>query len=83
MKKENIVGFRISMWDVGNPQELWGKLKPRNCIDSAWIPQTIGDQIWMWFEFKNKSDKDEYIKNLNPLQYKLKNYGNESTRKIL
>ena len=68
MKKENIVGFRISLWDVTNSHKIWEILKPYNCINSIWIPQTIGDQIWMWFEFKNILDKNEYIKNLKSIE---------------
>jgi hypothetical protein len=57
MKKNNMVGYNVSLYDCPNPQEFWNVAKPKNCIDSIWIPQTIGDQIWMWFEFANEDDK--------------------------
>lgn len=41
MKKELIVGFRISLYDVTNPQKLVKILKPDNYKDAIWIPQTI------------------------------------------
>ena len=59
MKKENIEAFRIKLYDCDNPQELYKKLKPINCINSKWIPQTMGRLIWMWFEFANNQDKNE------------------------
>ncbi len=67
MKKDNLVAFRISLYetDTLEPQELYKKLKSKNCINSKWIPQTQGSQIWMWFEFANIQDKNDYIENLN------------------
>ena len=68
MKKENTIGFRVSLYDCTNPQEFWEKIKPDNCIASIWIPQTIGDQIWMWFEFINKTERDNFISTIKPLE---------------
>lgn len=67
MKKNNMVGYNVSLYDCPNPQEFWNVAKPKNCIDSIWIPQTIGDQIWMWFEFDNEDEKNEYIKQISKI----------------
>ena len=61
MKKENMVGFRVSLYECDNPQKLWRVIKPKNCINSKWIPQTLYEKIWMWFEFANAEDKQNYI----------------------
>ena len=66
-----MVGFRISIYDATNPQDIWKLLKPLNCINTAWISQTIGDQVWMWFEFANESDKSNYINSLKPFMIHL------------
>lgn len=61
MKKiENIVMFRLDMFQC-DPQEISKKLLPKNIISYAWIPQTMGDQVWFWLEFKNELDKNEYL----------------------
>lgn len=56
-----MVGFRLKVFEC-NPQQLYQDLRPDNCLASIWIPQTLGDQIWLWFEFANKEDKKAYIK---------------------
>lgn len=68
MKKELTVGFRVSLYEVMNPRELWSKLKPEKCKDSVWVPQTLGDQIWMWFEFENLEEKNEYLDSLKEIE---------------
>lgn len=65
MKRENTVMFNVSAYRCVNPQKLWQDIKPNNCIKAMWIPQTIADQIWMWFEFKNEDDKNKYIEWIN------------------
>lgn len=61
MIKENTVAFRIHTYDVKHPQEVWEQIKPIKCKDDRWIPQTVGDQVWMWFEFENIEEKKEYL----------------------
>jgi len=61
MIAENMVMFKVSVFNCENPQQLWKEILPTNCIESKWIPQTMGDQVWMWFEFRNQLDKEEYI----------------------
>lgn len=67
MKKELMVGFRISLYEVTNPKELALKLNPDNRKSFSWIPQTLSDQIWLWIEFYNEDDKQQYIDNLEPV----------------
>lgn len=54
--------FRLEMFEVKEPQKLARELKSDKTIKSVWIPQTLGDQIWYWLEFKDQADKNEYIK---------------------
>jgi hypothetical protein len=67
MKKELMVGFRLDMYEVSNPQLLAKKLRPENCKRSIWIPQTMGDQIWLWFEFETQEEKEKYISQLRTI----------------
>lgn len=71
MKKENMIGFRVSLYYCNDWHEFWKDIKPTNCISSAWIAQTIGDQIWMWFEFANKEDKKQFLKELKAKKMKV------------
>jgi hypothetical protein len=61
MKKENLVAFRVSLYDCADPQKFYKDIEPSNAISKKWIPQTMGEQIWMWFEFENAEDKHKYI----------------------
>ncbi len=67
MKKENMVCFRISIYDCNNPQELNEKIVPINAIKTKWIAQTIADQVWIWYEFKDVEDRNHYIKKIEAI----------------
>jgi len=56
--------FRISLYKKDSPSELFRDIKLDYHIRSIWIPQTLGDQVWMGFEFKNELDKYKYIKQI-------------------
>ena len=40
--------------------------KPSNATRSAWIPQTIADQIWVMYEFPTMEDRLEWEATLPP-----------------
>lgn len=67
MRKENVVGFRVSLY-TDSPREVHQIVEPKNSIKRVWIPQTLADQVWIWFEFENFAHKEEYIMTL-PKQY--------------
>lgn len=50
---------------VDNPQALAKELHTKDVMKSAWIPQTMGDQIWFWLEFKDQDTKNNYLNWLN------------------
>ncbi len=70
MKLELTVGFRVSLFDVSNPNDVLKLIKPEKCIDSIWIPQTMGDQVWIWFEFETPEEKQKYIDGLMKITVK-------------
>lgn len=45
--------------------------KPANAINRAWIPQTIGDQVWIVYEFKSEQERVQWEAGLSA---KLKNW---------
>lgn len=51
------------------PQKVYREICPNNYINRAWIPQTMGDQVWVWFEFNTIKEKEEFLNNL-PAKYK-------------
>jgi len=67
MKLENTVCFRCDLYKCPDSHKFYNAVKPNNCINSSWISQTIGDQIWMWFEFANIDDKREYLEKIKEL----------------
>ena len=70
MNKETLVAFRVSLYDVGSPQQFYKDITPDYCIDKKWIPQTMGEQIWMWFNFADTEDKQKYIDWINACDLK-------------
>jgi len=61
MKVENTVGFNVCLYQCRDPRQFWKDIYPDNCKSHKWIPQTLGNH-WMFFEFANKLDKNEYLK---------------------
>lgn len=73
MKAKNTVGFRLK-GDACDPNEMANQLRPDNTLSREWIPQTLGDQVWVLYEFSNQSDKSDYI--LWVVESGIKSYGN-------
>jgi hypothetical protein len=69
MSYESISCLRINIFDEIIPDNLspWVFIRPyypTTYINYAWIPQTIGYQIWILFEFKTKEDREIWENNL-------------------
>jgi len=68
MKYETISALRISLYDCVDVSETpAGILKPyipNKYKNRAWIPQTMGDQIWVLFEFEDAIQRDTWEKSL-------------------
>lgn len=70
MKKENTVAFRVDIFE-DSPRNTYHAIEPKNHINSAWIGQTLADQVWIWFEFENYYHKEEYILQLPKKYHKM------------
>ncbi len=70
---ENTAFLRLQIWnlqDIGTtPQEIAKEIHPANYLNRLWIPQTLGDQIWLWYEFESREEKDNFLAGL-PQKYK-------------
>lgn len=60
MEKILLVAFRIDIFKF-NPSKTLELLRPDNLKNSKFIPQTLGDQVWIWFEFHTTEEKELYI----------------------
>jgi hypothetical protein len=79
-KQLEIVAFRCNWQDFEMPsedgllghlnyekltlQQYFEKYRPKAKHKLAWIPQTIGDQHWIYYGFYSKKEKDEWLKTL-------------------
>lgn len=59
---EKISALRICMYDCypNAPRDLIGGHEPNNHIKYAWIPQTMGDQVWVMYLFESKIDREKW-----------------------
>ena len=66
---ENTATLRLDVWGLGEIKET-----PPSCaiiiqpiataaefVRRSWIPQSLGDQVWLWFEFESPEAKDKFI----------------------
>ena len=65
---EKISALRVDLWDC-NDESAAAQLKPYapdtpDFAHLAWIPQTLGDQIWVMFEFFSEEDRIAFEKRL-------------------
>lgn len=70
--KEKTSCLRISLRDcslLGNsPRNLFGSnglYTPVNKTNMAWVPQTMGEQVWVYFEFASVGEKDKWETSLS------------------
>lgn len=66
MELDKTVGFKVSVFR--NPDAVWKRLLTNKVIKNAWIPQTLGEQVWMFFEFSTVEERNEYVENLKPFE---------------
>jgi hypothetical protein len=61
MKTDNISAMRISIYDCETtPADLIKPFIPKNYTRVAWIPQSMGDQVWVLFEFPSLEDRQSW-----------------------
>jgi hypothetical protein len=68
MKIDKTVMLRIWLQDVAmgkmkHPREWFENLAPTS-IRSEWVPQTMGDQIWLFYEFDDRQGKEAFLSEL-------------------
>ncbi len=57
----NISALRIMMQDCYEAPRLnLAPHKPHMAIDEQWIPQTMGDQVWVTYTFKTEEDRIDW-----------------------
>jgi len=73
MKYECTATLRFHLWELDDinmtPRKVHKEIHPDNCIKYVWIPQTMGDQVWVWYEFETIKEKEVFLKNL-PAKYR-------------
>jgi len=62
MEHETISALRVDLYDCDDkpPRDYIRPIAPLNAINHAWIPQTIGDQIWVLWEFNTKDEREAF-----------------------
>ena len=62
---ENISALRVRLYDCEErPADILRPHLPKEFKRRAWIPQTLGDQIWMMYEFETKEQREVWEKTL-------------------
>jgi len=69
MKVENTVFLNVNMRHYEDPNNLRRIIKPTNLLNFQWVPQTMGECVWMFFEFKNEIDKNEFLKYISTVSF--------------
>lgn len=67
MDHDNISALRIGIYDCGKPpRDYINPIDPSNAISRAWIPQTMGNQIWVMWKFNTKEEREIFEAGLPP-----------------
>jgi len=57
---DNISALRISDNECSSQWEFMQQYHPKKSIKMAWIPHTMGDQVWVLYKFENKQDRRDW-----------------------
>lgn len=58
MEHDTISALRIDLYAcTGRPSTILRPYEPKEFKNHAWIPQTIGDQIWVLYEFETTEQR--------------------------
>lgn len=61
LEYENISALRVKLYDLKEkPSTILVPYEPKKYVNHAWIPQTMGDQIWVLWEFSTKEERQEW-----------------------
>ena len=62
---DNISALRIDLYDfTERPAEVIKPYWPIHVARYAWIPQTLGDQVWVMFDFNTEEKRKEWEESL-------------------
>lgn len=62
MQLKNMVAFNVDICDHISPQEFDKRYRPTKLKRRSWIPQTMGDCVWIWYEFESPEEARLYKK---------------------
>ena len=56
---DRIAALRVDLYECVRkpPRDYLQPVVPTNALRGAWIPQTMGDQIWVLYEFRSEADR--------------------------
>lgn len=66
MKLENTITFTLYP-QYDDMKTIPSKLTPKNYKQRVWLPQSIGDCVWLWIEFETYEEKEIHIKYLKTI----------------
>jgi len=55
-----ISALRLSLYDFSSPGKVMKGFEPKAATKTAWIPQTIADQVWAMYEFETEGDRVQW-----------------------
>lgn len=65
--RDTISALRVHLFDCEtSPGEAIKKVMPQKYERRAWIPQTMGDQVWVLFDFETQGAREEWEASLPP-----------------
>lgn len=67
MDKNKSIGISFNLQEYGreygtlpHPRDIKA---PENSIRSKWVPQTMFDSVWIFYEFDTKENKNKFLEN--------------------
>ena len=65
MNYANVFTYAIDVIGLfEHPSEFEKALRPTNVIAAKWVPQTISDEVWVFYEFATLKEKKDFAKQL-------------------
>lgn len=63
MNTTNTFAYSIDIYGLfEHPSTIEKALRPDKLVDYKWIPQTIADQVWVFYEFATTKEKNTYAR---------------------
>ena len=68
VNKETVSALRVDLYDLvddKHPADVLNEFRPTDLVQEAWIPQTLGDQIWIAYQFRSVEERLAWEAQLN------------------